>query len=232
MASLNDICYEKIKDNFYYGLFRDFKLVVDKNTECFNATKLCNSGGKQFRQWTRLEKSKKLMEYYSRRGSQQMYEIKGDNKDQLVTQTTGTYAPIDFFEDIKRWIQLPKASSASGVVYVVTTSILQVHNVFKIGYTKNFEERLKTFNDYRHSLEPQFFAVAIYDTDNAKKLETTIHKKLKDFRSEGEFFQVELSVIKEAFLKEDCCLKDLDYEEDHSNSFTDLNDKLKTLNII
>jgi hypothetical protein len=30
--SLNDICYEYIKDNFYYGKFGDFTLVVDKNT--------------------------------------------------------------------------------------------------------------------------------------------------------------------------------------------------------
>lgn len=40
--SLNDICYEQIKDNFYYGKFGDFKLVIDKDTGCFNATKLCN----------------------------------------------------------------------------------------------------------------------------------------------------------------------------------------------
>lgn len=227
MASLNDICYERIKDNFYYGLFGDFKLVVDKNTGCFNATKLCNEGGKQFRQWTRLEKSQRLINFYKNR----IYEIKGDNSNESVAQTTGQYVPEEMFEHIKHWIETPKASSTSGVVYVVTTSILQMHNIFKIGFTKNFEERLETFNDYRHSLEPQFFAVAIYETSNAKKLETLIHKKLKNYRSEGEFFELDLSFIKEAFLKEDCTLKELDYEEDHNNSFTDLTEKLKKLTV-
>lgn len=40
-VSLRDTCYEHIKDNFYYGLFGDFKLVIDTKTGYFNATKLC-----------------------------------------------------------------------------------------------------------------------------------------------------------------------------------------------
>jgi hypothetical protein len=58
------VCYEHIKDTFYYGIFGDFKLVIDKNTGCFNATKLCEYGGKEFKFWKRLEKSKKMVEYY------------------------------------------------------------------------------------------------------------------------------------------------------------------------
>jgi hypothetical protein len=30
--TLCDICFEHIKDTFYYGLFGDFKLVIDKST--------------------------------------------------------------------------------------------------------------------------------------------------------------------------------------------------------
>jgi hypothetical protein len=66
MASLNDVCFERIRDTFYYGMFGEFKLVVDKSTGCFNATKLCNEGGKQYYNWTRLAKSQKLMKYYAK----------------------------------------------------------------------------------------------------------------------------------------------------------------------
>ena len=55
--SLSDCAYEHIKDTFYYGLFGDFKLVIDKATGYFNATKLCIEGGKNYFHWTRLEKS-------------------------------------------------------------------------------------------------------------------------------------------------------------------------------
>jgi hypothetical protein len=35
-------------ESFYYGVFGDFKLVIDKATGCFNATKLCGRGVKKF----------------------------------------------------------------------------------------------------------------------------------------------------------------------------------------
>jgi KilA-N domain len=113
MASLNDICYEQIKDNFYYGIFGDFKLVVDKETGCFNATKLCSSGGKKFGNWTRLEKSKKLVEYYDHKtrcssvsiGST-FYEIKGDNNNEIISKTTGQYVQKELILDIASWISV------------------------------------------------------------------------------------------------------------------------------
>jgi len=64
--SLNAICYKHIKDTFHYGIYGDFKLVIDKRTDCFNATKLCDMTGKHLYHWTRLAKSKELIEYYKR----------------------------------------------------------------------------------------------------------------------------------------------------------------------
>src|SRR5579864_919468 len=111
MASLNDVCFERIKDTFYYGMFGEFKLVVDKSTGCFNATKLCKDGGKEFRQWMRLEKSKRLIEYYESRrgdphGGSDFYEVKGDNKDALVAKTTGQYVRKELILDIASWVSI------------------------------------------------------------------------------------------------------------------------------
>jgi hypothetical protein len=111
MASLNDVCFERIRDTFYYGMFGEFKLVVDKSTGCFNATKLCTDGGKQFKNWSRLEKSKRLIEYYvSRRshlsGGSDFYEVTGDNKDELVAKTTGQYVRKELILDIASWVSV------------------------------------------------------------------------------------------------------------------------------
>ena len=84
---LTEVCYEHIKDSFYYGIFGDFKLVIDKTTGYFNATKLCIEGGKEYRKWSRLEKSKNMIEYYQT----PPYEIKGDNHHILTRQVTGTF---------------------------------------------------------------------------------------------------------------------------------------------
>ena len=109
--SLSDICFEHIKDTFYYGLFGDFKLVIDKATGYFNATKLCNQGGKEYRQWTRMEKSKKMVEYYQKswggnsHGSF-LYEIKLQNNDELNKKITGTYVPKELILDIASWVSI------------------------------------------------------------------------------------------------------------------------------
>jgi hypothetical protein len=101
---LTKCIYENIKDTYYYGLFGDFKLVIDKRTGYFNATKLCNQGNKEYRQWLRLEKSKDMIEYYQERcrGNSHgifLYEIKLTNNDDLNKQVTGTYVPKELILD-------------------------------------------------------------------------------------------------------------------------------------
>jgi hypothetical protein len=109
MASLNDVCFERIRDTFYYGMFGEFKLVVDKSTGCFNATKLCKDGGKEFRQWMRLEKSKRLIEYYEiSRGDPHgcFYEVTGGNNSEAFSKTTGQYVRKELILDIASWVSV------------------------------------------------------------------------------------------------------------------------------
>lgn len=101
-SSLNNICYKQIKGNYYYGIFGEFQLVVDKTTGCFNATKLCNTGGKKFKNWTVLTRSKQMMDYVSRYHVFGFYEIKGDNVDDK--QITGQYVQKELIFDIASWI--------------------------------------------------------------------------------------------------------------------------------
>jgi hypothetical protein len=100
MASLNDVCFERIRDTFYYGMFGEFKLVVDKSTGCFNATKLCTDGGKQFK----IGHVLKSQSGSSRRphlvGGSDFYEVKGDNKDELVAKTTGQYVRKELIQKL------------------------------------------------------------------------------------------------------------------------------------
>ena len=74
---LTNVCYENIKDSFYYGVFGDFKLVIDKNTGCFNATKLCDISGKRFHDWMR---SKKMIQYYEQNRGDSRLNYEGLHK--------------------------------------------------------------------------------------------------------------------------------------------------------
>jgi hypothetical protein len=112
---LSDCAYEHIKDTFYYGIFGDFKLIIDKATGYFNATKLCVNGGKEYKKWSRLEKSKNMVEYYQKLragGPQITYEVKLQNNDKLNKQVTGTYVPFEFFEEIKSWMKFKKTDKS------------------------------------------------------------------------------------------------------------------------
>src|SRR5580704_1808564 len=111
MASLNDVCFERIRDTFYYGMFGEIKLVVDKSTGCFNATKLCTDGGKQFSHWKRLEKSKRLIEYYEINpphveGCHDFYEVSGGNNSDAFSKTTGQYVRKELILDIASWVSV------------------------------------------------------------------------------------------------------------------------------
>ncbi len=114
---MSECVYEHIKDTFYYGLFGDFKLVIDKNTGYFNATKLCKVGNKKFNDWSRLEKSKNMVEYYQPRYgiSRIGYEIKGNN-DLLNKQVTGTYVPKELILDIASWISIEFYDKCNNII--------------------------------------------------------------------------------------------------------------------
>ena len=77
------------------------KLVIDQKTGHFNLS---------FFEWKRLEKSKRIIEYYeSRPGNSQVgltFEIKGDNNHPYHKQITGTYVPKELILDIASWVSI------------------------------------------------------------------------------------------------------------------------------
>lgn len=99
-----DVCYEQIKDHYWYGSLGDFKLIINRNTGRFNATKLCNDGGKVFENWYRNKKTKKLIEYY-RHHNNDFIEMKKENKDDIDTPIiSGTYLPEELILSLAFWI--------------------------------------------------------------------------------------------------------------------------------
>jgi hypothetical protein len=64
-------------------------------------------GGKKFKEWTRLDRSKRLVEYIKSRGGNSLrgfYEVAGDNKDPINKQLTGQYVQKELILDIASWI--------------------------------------------------------------------------------------------------------------------------------
>lgn len=119
---LAKICYEHVKYSFYYGIFGDFKIIIDKITGYFNATKLCQQGGKNYEDWTRLDKSESMLKYYNKsQSSSLVYEVKFTKIDELDKQITGVYVPEVLILDIASWISIAFYEKCSNIILTAFT---------------------------------------------------------------------------------------------------------------
>lgn len=84
-----------------------------------------------------------------------------------------------------------------GYVYVVTTACYEKNSIYKIGFTINLNQRLKSFNATRVE-EDKFYCVRNWRTMHYSKLEAHLHSVFKSVRKNNEFFKVELSEIEDA----------------------------------
>ena len=82
----------------------------------------------------------------------------------------------------------------NGYVYVITTDLYKLKNIYKIGYTEDLNKRLKQFNNTRTYFD-KFFISNCWKTTNYMSLETKIHNILKDYRLKNELFQVNIETI-------------------------------------
>src|SRR3977135_738164 len=51
--SIIDVCFEQIKDDYWFGAYEEFRVILNKKTGYLNATKMCTSAKKELYGWTR-----------------------------------------------------------------------------------------------------------------------------------------------------------------------------------
>lgn len=106
MTNLRDICFQQITDEYWYGLYGPFRLVVDAKNDLFNATKLCHDGGKKFKHYLENKRSKHLLSHLSSVGvpaNGLLRVVKGGKgiADEIIR---GTYVPKELLLAIATWI--------------------------------------------------------------------------------------------------------------------------------
>src|SRR5438552_11236656 len=63
---ITDICYEKIVDNFWFANYFGLYVIMNYDNGYINITKLCSDGGKQFKHWKEMKRSKKMLAFYKK----------------------------------------------------------------------------------------------------------------------------------------------------------------------
>jgi hypothetical protein len=86
---ISDICFQQIRDNYWFGQYGQFKVVMMKDNGYINASKLCKDGNKDFRDWKRNVHSQELINTLIRQEvpdfKQEDSSIRGDGNVQILT---------------------------------------------------------------------------------------------------------------------------------------------------
>ena len=61
MTDLSDILFENINNNYSYGAYGDFKVIIMKKNNYINATKLCSENNKRYEHWSRNASNEELI---------------------------------------------------------------------------------------------------------------------------------------------------------------------------
>ena len=66
LKMISEITFEQIEGNFWYAAYGPFRVIMMKDTGYINATKMCRSGGKEYKDWIRLKGSHELIQALER----------------------------------------------------------------------------------------------------------------------------------------------------------------------
>jgi len=105
---INDVIYEVINGDFWWGQYDDFKVIIMKSKGFINATKLCSDNNKELKNWDRNAATKTLIETFKngKDDSCWSYKVKagGGKKASQFQVTRGTYIHTQLMPSIIRWV--------------------------------------------------------------------------------------------------------------------------------
>jgi hypothetical protein len=121
MNSLSQIAFEQIRENYYWGAYGPFRVIIDITTGYINATHLCglasnkNGKKKEFRKWLEVEVAKELID-----GVSSSARIQAEDQLRVPTdlpnELRGTYAHPKLIPHIASWASPKFAIMVSDIV--------------------------------------------------------------------------------------------------------------------
>ena len=121
MSNLSELIYEPVTDNYGWGSYGEFKVLIRRSDGYINATKLCKDGGKELFHWSSNETSKKFVEelipVLGIPRIDLICVVKGGNNQEI----TGTYVHPELIPHVASWVSPKFAIMVSKIVnnYIV-----------------------------------------------------------------------------------------------------------------
>ena len=124
MASLSRLVVESINDEFAYGMYGEFRVIIKKKNGYLNVTKLCALANKRFDNWMKNQCSKDMVDTVEdeleaiplKRGIALDVIKGGNNDDKTNTVVSGTYAHPLLVPHIASWASPKFAMKVSRIM--------------------------------------------------------------------------------------------------------------------
>lgn len=152
-----NIIYEDINKDFGFGKYGDFKVVIMKKNGYINATKLCSSGERRFKNWTYTNNSQELINEVSSEYSDIITDFKPiiivDNNHQQ--ELRGTYVHPDLITHIASWVSAKFAIKVSKIVNSYFVREYKMKNDELVKQMQNMSETMKRMEEQNNKLLEQ-----------------------------------------------------------------------------
>ena len=144
--NINNIIFKDINDDYSFGKYGDFKVIIMKENSYINATKICNDAKtkngtrKEFRQWKENINANEIINEIVSSIGIPMDELLITPKN-VSNEIRGTYAHPDLIPHIASW------ASPQFAVSINKWFIDQIKNKYYILNMINIDKRIFKFND-------------------------------------------------------------------------------------
>ena len=103
--SLDNDILENIDEDYAYGKYADFTVIMMKKNRYINATRLCNENGKKLDKWTRNDRTKELIYSINNKIKNELsiIQIKSTKHNSIIR---GTYVHPLLMNKIIDWCRL------------------------------------------------------------------------------------------------------------------------------
>jgi hypothetical protein len=119
-SNINQIIFKNINDDYSYGMYGDFTVIIHTKSGYINVTKLCSDDNKLYKNWLRNDKSDDIIkEVNSKLGPNNKYTatflVKG-GKGEVYDIIRGTYAHPLIVPQVAQWISVKFALMVSEII--------------------------------------------------------------------------------------------------------------------
>lgn len=141
----------RITDDYHEGSLGPFRVIINTKLDYMNITKLCTDGGRLFKNWIRLEKSKSFLQYYddnyisdspdidcgsemSRNQSEYkcLFTVNSENLKGIDKKTInilrGTYVHTDVAIQVAQWVSNDFGVKVSRITKLYYNDTLYIQN--------------------------------------------------------------------------------------------------------